>query len=45
MGASRIRLGLEQARVQAGTDAVIRDQNGRVIREPSGDEFPPPVSD
>ena len=31
--------------MQAGPDDVIRNQNGNVINEPSGDEFSPTVSD
>ena len=42
---ARTRLGLEQARLHAGADAAIRDQNGNLIHEPSGGEFPPPASD
>ena len=42
---ARFRLGLEQVRVQAGSEAVVRGQGGNAIAEPSGDEFPPSVSD
>ena len=31
---ARVRFGLEQARAQEGSEAVIRDQDGNVIAEP-----------
>ena len=42
---ARSRRGFEQIRLQVGSDAVMRDHNGNVIRERSGDELSPPVSD
>ena len=41
----RTRLGLEQARLQAGLGAEIRDQNGDVIKDQLGDEVLPAISD
>ena len=41
---ARVRLGLEQARGQAGLETALRDQNGDVIADSSGDEFIPTVS-
>ena len=42
---ARSRRGFEQPRLQAGSDAVMRDHNGNVSRECSGDGLSPPVSD
>ena len=42
---ARTRSGLEQARLQAGRDAEIRNQNGNAINGPSGDEVLPAFSD
>ena len=41
---ARTRLGLEHARLPAGLDGEIRDQNGDVINGPSGDEVSPAIS-